>query len=38
MSGGTGTRELADGRPGHRLVRSEDVAFAYPYPGRGNGL
>jgi quercetin dioxygenase-like cupin family protein len=38
MTGGTGTRELADGRPGHRLVRREDVAFADPYPGHGEGF
>jgi quercetin dioxygenase-like cupin family protein len=38
MTGDTGTRALADGRPGHRLVRREDLAFADPYPDRGNGF
>ena len=38
MTGDTGTRALADGRPGHRLVRREDFAFTDPYPGRGNGF
>jgi len=38
MSGASGTRELADGRPGYRLVRREDVALADPYPGRGDGF
>jgi quercetin dioxygenase-like cupin family protein len=38
MTRETGTRGLADGRPGHRLVRREDVAFTDPYPGRGNGF
>src|SRR6266849_4506496 len=38
MTGDTGTRALADGRPGHRLVRREDVTFTDPYPGRGNGF
>ena len=38
MTGDSGTRELADGRPGHRLVRREDVAFTDPYPGRGSGF
>jgi len=38
VTGDTGTRALADGLPGHRLVRREDVAFADPYPGRGNGF
>ena len=38
MTGDTGTRALADGRPGHRLVRSEDFAFADLYPGRGDGF
>jgi quercetin dioxygenase-like cupin family protein len=34
----TGTRTLADGRPGHRLVRREDVAFTDLYPGHGAGF
>jgi quercetin dioxygenase-like cupin family protein len=38
MTGETGTRELADGRPGHRLVRREDFAFTDPYPARGSGF
>jgi len=38
MSGASGTRELADGRPGYRLVRREDVALADLYPGRGDGF
>ncbi len=38
MSGASGTRELADGRPGYRLVRREDAALADPFPGRGNGF
>jgi mannose-6-phosphate isomerase-like protein (cupin superfamily) len=38
MSGETGTRELADGRPGYRLVRREDVELAEALPGRSSGL
>lgn len=38
MSGDSGTRELADGRPGYRLVRREDVALAPALPGRSSGL
>ena len=34
----TGTRELADGRPGYRLVRREDVELAPGLPGRSSGL
>ena len=34
----TGTRELADGRPGYRLVRREDVELAQALPGRSSGL
>jgi quercetin dioxygenase-like cupin family protein len=34
----TGTRELADGRPGYRLVRHEDVELAPGLPGRSTGL
>jgi quercetin dioxygenase-like cupin family protein len=38
MTAETGTRALADGRPGHRLVRREDVAFTAAYPSRGSGF
>ena len=38
MTGDTGTRELADGRPGYRLVRREDIALADALPGRSSGL
>ena len=38
MNGETGTRELADGRPGYRLVRREDVALVDALPGRSSGL
>ncbi|HYY04489.1 MAG TPA: cupin domain-containing protein, partial [Gaiellaceae bacterium] len=38
MSGDTGTRALADGRPGYRLVRREDVELADALPGRSSGL
>ena len=38
MTGDTGTRELADGRPGYRLVRREDVELADALPGRSSGL
>src|SRR6186997_3617208 len=34
----TGTRDLADGRPGYRLVRREDVELAPALPGRSSGL
>src|SRR5262245_65837232 len=34
----SGTRELADGRPGYRLVRREDVELAPALPGRSSGL
>ncbi|HUK95688.1 MAG TPA: cupin domain-containing protein [Gaiellaceae bacterium] len=34
----TGTHELADGRPGYRLVRREDVELAPGLPGRSSGL
>jgi quercetin dioxygenase-like cupin family protein len=34
----TGTRDLADGRPGYRLVRREDVELAAALPGRSSGL
>jgi quercetin dioxygenase-like cupin family protein len=38
MSGGTGTRRLADGLPAYRLVRREDVELADALPGRSSGL
>jgi len=38
MSSGTGTHELADGRPGYRLVRREDIRLAEALPGRSSGL
>jgi quercetin dioxygenase-like cupin family protein len=38
MSGDTGTRDLADGRPGYRLVRREDVELAEVLPDRSSGL
>jgi quercetin dioxygenase-like cupin family protein len=38
VSSDTGTRELADGRPGYRLVRREDIDLADALPGRSNGL
>ncbi len=38
MSGDTGTHELADGRPGYRLVRREDAVLADALPGRSSGL
>jgi quercetin dioxygenase-like cupin family protein len=38
MSGETGTRELADGRPSYRLVRREDVELAPALAGRSAGL
>jgi quercetin dioxygenase-like cupin family protein len=34
----TGTYELADGRPGYRLVRREDVLFAAQHAGRAEGF
>ena len=34
----SGTRELADGLPGYRLVRREDVELAPGLPGRSRGL
>jgi len=34
----SGTRELADGRPGYRLVRREDVELAEALPGHSSGL
>jgi len=38
MTGETGTHELADGRPGYRLVRREDAALVGALPGRSRGL
>jgi quercetin dioxygenase-like cupin family protein len=38
VTGDTGTRDLADGRPGYRLVRREDVDLTDALPGRSNGL
>jgi quercetin dioxygenase-like cupin family protein len=38
MSSETGTRQLADGIPGYRLVRREDVELAEALPGRSSGL
>jgi quercetin dioxygenase-like cupin family protein len=38
MSADTGTRQLADGMPGYRLVRREDVDLIDALPGRSNGL
>jgi quercetin dioxygenase-like cupin family protein len=38
LNGETGTRELADGRPGYRLVRREDVELVDALPGRSHGL
>jgi quercetin dioxygenase-like cupin family protein len=38
MSTDTGTRQLADGLPGYRLVRREDVELADALPGRSSGL
>ena len=38
MSGHTGTHDLADGRPGYRLVRREDAVLGDALPGRSSGL
>ncbi len=38
MTGETGTYDLADGRPGYRLVRREDVVLADALAGRSSGL
>lgn len=38
MSAETGTRTLADGLPGYRLVRREDVELTEALPGRSSGL
>ena len=38
MSSDTGTRQLADGLPGYRLVRREDVELRPALPGHSSGL
>ena len=38
MSSDTGTRGLADGLPGYRLVRREDIELSNALPGRSSGL
>ena len=38
MTGETGTHELADGRPGYRLVRCEDIELTDALPGHSSGL
>jgi quercetin dioxygenase-like cupin family protein len=38
MTGDTGTRELADGRPAYRLVRREDIELVDALPGHSSGL
>lgn len=38
MTSETGTRQLADGRPGYRLVRREDVELVEALPGHSGGL
>jgi quercetin dioxygenase-like cupin family protein len=38
MSSDTGTRQLADGLPGYRLVRREDVELAPALPDHSSGL
>ena len=38
MSGDSGTRELADGRPGYRLVRREDAELKPALAGHSSGL
>jgi quercetin dioxygenase-like cupin family protein len=38
VSSDTGTRQLADGLPGYRLVRREDVQLTEALPGRSRGL
>jgi len=38
VTGESGTRELADGRPAYRLLRREDVELADALPGRSAGL
>jgi quercetin dioxygenase-like cupin family protein len=38
MSTDTGTRQLADGMPGYRLVRREDIELSDALPGHSGGL
>jgi quercetin dioxygenase-like cupin family protein len=38
MSSETGTHQLADGLPGYRLVRREDIELVDALPGRSSGL
>jgi quercetin dioxygenase-like cupin family protein len=38
MTSDSGTRDLADGRPGYRLVRREDIELTDALPGRSSGL
>jgi quercetin dioxygenase-like cupin family protein len=38
MTSETGTRRLADGMPGYRLVRREDAELVEALPGRSSGL
>jgi len=38
MTGDTGTHELADGRPGYRLVHRQDIELSDALPGRSSGL
>jgi quercetin dioxygenase-like cupin family protein len=38
MTSETGTRQLADGLPGYRLVRREDIELTEALPGRSSGL
>jgi quercetin dioxygenase-like cupin family protein len=38
MTSDTGTRQLADGLPGYRLVRREDIELADALPGHSSGL
>jgi quercetin dioxygenase-like cupin family protein len=38
MTGDSGTHELADGRPGYRLLRREEVELGAALPGHSNGL
>jgi quercetin dioxygenase-like cupin family protein len=38
MSSDSGTRQLADGMPGYRLVRRQDAELADALPGRSSGL
>jgi quercetin dioxygenase-like cupin family protein len=38
MTGDSGTRDLADGRPGYRLVRREDIELVRGLPDHSSGL